>query len=119
MELHPVRPQSGSHQQVSSPARATDFHSAWARYPTKSAKKDAQKAWGQVVTTPEIEAEIHAALDWQIPHWREMGWYHPPYFASYLRGERWTDQKPTANPTTASLPDWQRKSLGLVWKDRT
>jgi hypothetical protein len=74
------------------------FSALWARYPNKNAKKDAEKAYGQVVTTPEIDAEVNQALDWQIPHWRTMEWYHPPYLATYLRKERFRDEKPTMTP---------------------
>jgi hypothetical protein len=73
---------------------AHGFGVLWARYPNRSAKRDAEKAFTQVVTTPEIEDEVHQALDWQIPHWQTMDWYHPPYLATYLRKERFRDEKP-------------------------
>lgn len=96
------------------------FSAIWLRYPTKKARKDAEKAFNQVVTTPEIEAQIHTALDWQIPHWETLEWYHPPYLATYLRQERWTDEPPTTkpNPTTAKMPDWQRRALGPERRQR-
>ena len=75
------------------------FSVLWARYPNKSAKKDAQKAYGQVVTSPEIDAEVHRGLDWQIPHWETLEWYHPPYLATYLRKERFRDEPPTKKVT--------------------
>lgn len=75
------------------------FQGFWARYPNKSSKKDAEKAFGQVVKTPEIEDEIHAALDWQIPHWQTLEWYQPPYAATYLRKERFRDEPPTPTPS--------------------
>lgn len=74
------------------------FTALWNRYPNKSAKRDAEKAFGQVVISPQIEAEIHAALDWQLPHWQTMEWYHPPYLATYLRKERFRDERPTTTP---------------------
>jgi hypothetical protein len=73
---------------------AHGFSALWARYPNKNAKKDAQKAYGQVVTTPAIDEEVNAALDWQIPHWQTLDWYHPPYLATYLRKERFRDEPP-------------------------
>lgn len=95
------------------------FSARWARYPNKSAKKDAEKAYGQVVTTPEIEAEVDSALDWQIPYWASLEWYHPPYFATYLRKERFRDEKPPEPTKTRSrnteLPDWKRRALMTQW----
>lgn len=102
------------------------FHALWIRYPNKSAKKDAEKAFGQVVTTPEIEDEVHQALDWQIPHWQTLEWYHPPYLATYLRKERFRDEKPPEKPTPTpsrsfdSLPAWQQRNiLGGRKRDET
>lgn len=84
---------------------AHGFQAFYARYPLKKARKDAEKAWTQVKPTPETEEAIHAALDWQIPYWQSMEWYTPPYPASYLRGERWTDEQPktTINRATAKV----------------
>ena len=78
------------------------FSVLWSRYPNKSAKKDAQKAYGQVVTSPEIDAEVHRGLDWQIPHWQTLDWYHPPYLATYLRQERFRDEPPPPKKVTIS-----------------
>lgn len=78
------------------------FSALWSRYPNKSAKRDAEKAFAQVVKTPEIEAEVHGALDWQIPHWESLEWYHPPYLATYLRKERFRDEKPKTTPNRAT-----------------
>lgn len=77
------------------------FSALWARYPLKKAKQDAEKAFGQVVKTPEIEAQIHAALDWQIPEWEALDWYTPPLLGTYLRKGRYTDEptKPTKPKT--------------------
>lgn len=68
------------------------FDRFWARYPNHSSRKDAEKAWGQIVTSPQIEADVHRGLDWQIPHWQTLPWYHPPYAATYLRKERFRDE---------------------------
>lgn len=76
------------------------FAAFWARYPVRKAKQDAEKAWKQKVT-PEIEEEIHRALDWQIPEWEALDWYTPPLPATYIRQERYTDQ-PTKKKVTVS-----------------
>lgn len=74
------------------------FSALWTRYPNKSAKQDAAKAYSQIVKTPDIDAKVHGALDWQIPHWESLDWYHPPYLATYLRKRRWEDEQPTTTP---------------------
>lgn len=99
---------------------AQGFTVLWARYPNKSAKKDAEKAFHQVVTTPEIEAEVHDALNWQIPHWQTLEWYQPPYLATYLRKERFRDERPapktptpnraTANALKLHSDPWDQKA---------
>lgn len=94
---------------------ALGFAALWARYPNHNAKKDAEKAYGQVVTTPEIDAEVHKALDWQLPHWETLEWYHPPYLATYLRKERFRDPKPEPpKPKAPPLPAWQVRQMDQV-----
>ncbi len=94
---------------------AQGFVAFYSRYPRKEAKKDAIKAWGQVVNDdPAIEAQIHAALDWQIPHWESLDWYTPPLPASYLRGERFTDEQPAPpKPKTATVVLTRHSQMGL------
>lgn len=69
------------------------FDEFWESYPRKQAKKDARKAWHQVQPSPAMRVAIREALAWQIPssNW-QRGFIPLP--ASYLRGERWTDQPP-------------------------
>ena len=99
------------------PNAAHGFSALWARYPNKNGKKDAEKAYGQVVTSAEIEGQIHAALDWQLVEWASLDWYHPPYLATYLRKARYQDEPPmkTASPVTKLLP-WQQRAIGLMHK---
>src|SRR5688572_21852369 len=70
------------------------FAAFWARFPRRQAKVDAYKAWRQKQPSAETQREIHAALDWQIP---ALKWDGEPQYcllpASYLRGERWTDER--------------------------
>lgn len=65
----------------------------WAAYPKRKARKDAEKAWSQVRGDDHVEA-ILAALAWQTQQadWLKEGGQFVPYPASYLRGERWTDE---------------------------
>ena len=69
------------------------FEDFWQEYPRKQAKKDAFKAWCQVQPTRDTQVDILAALNWQKHqrNWRENMLYIPMP-ASYLRGERWTDE---------------------------
>lgn len=73
-----------------SPSRFADF---WAVWPRRDAKKDALKAWQQVNGDRHIDA-ILEALAWQIPLREWDGGRFTPLPATYLRGERWTDEKP-------------------------
>lgn len=77
---------------------AHGFQAFWERYPRRDAKKDATKAWGQVVKDAETEQKIHAALDWQIPMFEQRERQFIPLPASWLRGERWEDERPTTTP---------------------
>lgn len=95
---------------------AQGFQTLWKRYPNKNAKQDAEKAYNQVVTTPEIDEKIHKQLDWQIPYWESLEWYHPPYLATYLRKRRFEDEPPV-DPRAeqrAKANEWIKQ----VMKDR-
>ena len=78
------------------------FAAAWAIWPRKEAKKDAEKAWRQKVTTLEIDAEVHDALGIWVPIFEERDPQYRPLLASWLRGERWNDQPPTPKKVTLS-----------------
>lgn len=71
------------------------FDMFYAKYPRKEARKDALKAWTQIDGDEHYDA-IMAALDWQAPLWRKREVQHRPLPATYLRGERWTDERPDA-----------------------
>ena len=69
------------------------FSLFWEKYPKKTAKKDAQKAWIQLRIEEKLYQQICQAVekqknqyDWQ----KEKGQYIP-YPATWLRGERWKD----------------------------
>ncbi len=68
-----------------------NFDAFWSRYPRREARKDALKAWGQV-RGDRFLGEILEALDWQVPRWTDRRYVPLP--ATYLRGERWTDERP-------------------------
>lgn len=105
------------------PKLSQGFSVLWARYPNKKDRKGAERVYNKIVT-PEIDAKIHAALDWQIPEWDAMEWYTPPYLKTYLNQERFNDEPTTKKPPTPSrptesevlskLPEWQRRSIALA-----
>lgn len=68
------------------------FDDFWQLYPRRVAKKDAEKAWKAVPR--EAYPLIFAALpkQRQTDDWRRDSGKFIPYPASYLRGERWTDE---------------------------
>jgi hypothetical protein len=73
------------------------FSRFWAMYPNRVGKKDARKAWAELSPGPAMVDRICEALDWQVIQWRQQGdWYTPPYPASYLRAERFDDERPRA-----------------------
>jgi hypothetical protein len=85
-----------------------DFETAWRAYPRKTAKGDARKAWGQMLRVePDLLAKVLDALAWQRhqPQWTRDGGQYVPYFATWLRAERWTDE-----PFHTELPRTDTKS---------
>jgi len=87
------------------------FDRFWSVYPRKVAKPKARLAWAKAIRErdfPGIEAllaavERHKASDqWQ----RDDGRYIP-YPASWLNGQRWSDELPAAG-----------SDAGLIWEDR-
>lgn len=96
---------------------AHGFQMFWDRWPRKVAKLEAEKAWKQVVT-PEDEEPIQKALDWQVPIFEQREPEYRPHAATWIRGRRWEDEKPSApkptptrSRTTDQLPDWQRRAI--------
>lgn len=68
------------------------FAAFWDAYPRHESKKDAYKAWCQLQPDERVKEHIHVALLWQ----RESGCLSDPKYcplpASWIRGERWTDE---------------------------
>ena len=86
------------------------FAAFWAAYPKRKAKKDALKAWTDLRPTAALQAEILAALVWQTVEWSNP--VYTPLPASYLRGERWTDEPdPQGSPANTRLPAWAQTAI--------
>ena len=90
MTVHSIKKAAAGDESPDAP-RIT-FESAWLRYPRKVAKKDAEKAWAKIKA--EHHARIIAAIDQHraSESWRKDNGQFIPYFATWLRGERWTDE---------------------------
>lgn len=73
------------------------FDDFWRVYPKKEAKKDAQKAWTQLHPSLTLQQQILNALSWQRmkPQWLKDDGAYVPNAATWLRGERWTDERPS------------------------
>jgi hypothetical protein len=82
------------------PISFTDF---WTLYPRKVARKAAERAWQRV------DPSEHGAILLALAQWRRV-WrgrdddQYTPHAASWLNGERWTDELPAgvADPAHAS-----------------
>lgn len=68
------------------------FSDFWSKYPRKVAKKEAEKAWRQV--DPAEHQKILVAIEKQrkSEQWKRDGGQYIPFPATFLRGERWTDE---------------------------
>ena len=75
----------------------------WSRYPLKVAKVDARRAWWTAQPSPALVEMMIEALAWQVPLWRAQG-YGTPYPATWIRGERWTDERPPTRGGAAQAP---------------
>lgn len=73
------------------------FNDFWAVYPKRVARKDAWKAWEKLDPSPALVETIMAALAWQTRQadWLRDGGKFVPYPATWLRAERWDDERPT------------------------
>jgi len=94
---------------------APTFDDFWTLFPRHEARKDAAKAWTQINPADYVPILI------AIVEWRKV-WYAQmrdsrmiPLPATWLRGERWTDEIPPefsrpAQIAATNLPDLPRKS---------
>lgn len=70
------------------------FESFYAEYPRKIARKAAEKAWEKLMPTKQLVGEIMDGLRRGIDsvEWAKDGGEYIPHPASFLNGERWTDE---------------------------
>ena len=74
------------------------FTRFWECYPNRVSKKEARAAWFTLNPTPALVDRIVAALEWQVPanQWDGAKADYAPHPASWLRAERWTDERRTS-----------------------
>ena len=86
------------------------FAAFWQAYPKRQARKDALKAWRQLRPSAEVQQAILDALQWQVPAWPDLA--YAPLPATYLRGERWTDEPlAVADKIDTRLPAWAQSAI--------
>ena len=85
-----------------------EFEDFWALFPRKVAKLDARKSWARIPESCHLEILV-ALVEWRRV-WADKDYEYLPYPATWLRGERWTDEIPPAfvqshaSHAAASLP---------------
>lgn len=74
------------------------FPAFWLAYPNKSAKQDAVKAWSKADPDEALQGTILKAVlaQCQSDGWRKDGGKFVPHAATWLNGQRWTDETPTS-----------------------
>jgi biotin operon repressor len=92
------------------------FEKFWNAYPRKTAKAAARKAWQKIKLSPELLETILKAIEnqRQSDQWIKDSGKFIPYPATWLNGQRWTDELPTT-PGGEDEVDWgetYHKSFG-------
>lgn len=89
----------------------SEFCAFWDLYPRRVAKKDAEKAWRGLSESQRFAAI--QSLPIHVHYWDAIGttkdWL--PYPASWLRGERWTDE---LEMPKEKQPDWWASDSGIM-----
>lgn len=71
------------------------FNAFWAEYPRRVGRVDAKKAFRKAVTGEAEFAKVMAGLQAQLPALRAKDPEYIPYPATWIRGQRWTDEPAT------------------------
>jgi 2'-5' RNA ligase len=96
-----------------------DFEIFWRAYPRRVAKAVARKAWMQTAKIRPPLEELLAAINnqCQSEQWQKDGGQYIPHPATWLRGERWSDEMEINVPkqlsktlnTIVALESWKRE----------
>jgi hypothetical protein len=102
-----TEPVKGTSQDIVGLSAREPFEEWWAIYPRKVAKVAARKAWSQMtgqinaITLAELMTRTRAFAD----HVVDLEEQHIPHAATWLRGERWNDERqPTRSQTDGQRP---------------
>jgi hypothetical protein len=80
------------------------FAEFWAAYPRRTAKGHARKAWTTAITKAEPETIIKAARQYRDNPRRPQDPKFVPHPATWLNGERWTDEDLVVPPPSSHSP---------------
>ena len=83
------------------------FDEFWSSFPRRQARIEAKRAGAKLKPTAEVQQLIQDALRCQVPTWTDLSYCPLP--ATYLRGERWTDEQLSpaeAKSADTRLPTW-------------
>ena len=91
-------------------AREEGFDAFWKAYPKRKKKLDAKKAWKVLKPTPELQALILTALEWQRQtyDWTKEDGQFIPLPATWLRAGCWEDERVEQPATPIKKPVDQR-----------
>lgn len=106
-----IREYLESKYQVSKPT----FDAFWEIYPRKVAKKDAARVWARMSSEQRFAAT--QALPIHIRYWEAAGRTKEttPHPATWLNGERWTDELEMPAPVDA-MGEWWKSTAGIQRK---
>lgn len=100
------------------PSLIAGFQDFWELYPRREARKDAVKAWDRIGPADRVAALV-ALLDWRRVWQARADYRYTPLPATWLNGERWTDELPaehrqvatSASHVIANLPEHDRGEM--------
>lgn len=92
------------------------FEEFWTRYPRKTGKGDARKAWGRKVAGADTKAKIFATLEKMrlCEQWNRDGGRFIPYPATWLNREGWDDDPNIAVAQPQSAPSDAMKAWAEI-----
>lgn len=95
------------------------FAEFWIKYPRKTAKQDAEKAWAKLKPDADLQATLLTALDQQTrsPDWAKDGGKYIPHPATWLNGRRWEDEIAQELPSRHHGFDQRDYAAGLTQRE--
>lgn len=82
------------------------FDDFWLLYPKRVARKDALAAWARMTGAERMDA-LTALVDWRRVWIARGDLQYAPHAATWLNGERWTDELPDEFVRTGGRPSAQ------------